>query len=471
MAAPLVRTIPRAVAMHPRRTPASPLVEEGARLSVLAGPLVLANLGQIVLTMVEATAAGHLGALELGAVGLGSTLFFTVAVPATGLLLGFEPLIAQAVGAARPTQAGHLAGSAVGLALAVGSPLALLGGLMTNRLEMLGIPEAIAQAARGYLIVRLAGLVPHLVFVGLRSHAQASGHAPAVLAATATATAIHLPLTFLLVFGDRGLEDVGLRALGCPAFGLPGAAAATVAACSVACLMLAASLRRHAVPGRAPTRPDRFPWSALRLGGPIALGMFAEQGVFTLVNLALGALLMDALAPHQVAMTYVGGVFMVPIALGAAAGVRVGLAVGRGDVAAARRAGGAAAGGAAAAMSLVALALLLAPGALAKFVTTDADVVRAATPLLRIAACFVIVDGLAVTLGGALRGASDTRFACLVTVGGHYLIGLPLGGLLAFPAGFGAAGLWWGLTAGLVVISVALAGRFATLGRGRIRRA
>jgi MATE family multidrug resistance protein len=67
----------------------------------LAAPVVLAELGWVTMGIVDTLMVGRLGAHAIGAVGLASMLFFAVAVFAMGLLLGLDPLVAQAFGAGR----------------------------------------------------------------------------------------------------------------------------------------------------------------------------------------------------------------------------------------------------------------------------------------------------------------------------------------------------------------------------------
>ena len=50
---------------------------------------------------------------------------------------------------------------------------------------------------------------------------------------------------------------------------------------------------------------------------------------------------------------------------------------------------------------------------------------------------------------GVLRGAGDTRTPMWATLAGHWLAGMPLGWMLCFRRGMGAAGMWLGLAAGL----------------------
>ena len=96
----------------------------------------------------------------------------------------------------------------------------------------------------------------------------------------------------------------------------------------------------------------------------------------------------------------------------------------------------------------------------AGIITDEIDVIETVVPLLFVAAVFQLSDGVQAVAAGALRGAGDTRFPLLANLGGHYLVGLPLGVALGFGLGLGARGLWWGLSAGLTCVAVALALRF-----------
>jgi MATE family multidrug resistance protein len=88
--------------------------------------------------------------------------------------------------------------------------------------------------------------------------------------------------------------------------------------------------------------------------------------------------------------------------------------------------------------------------------TTDERVIAIGVALLFVAAIFQLFDGLQGVTTGVLRGAGDTRTPMFWNLGGHWLIGLPLGYVLCFHLGHGVVGLWWGLSAGLVICGVAL---------------
>jgi MATE family multidrug resistance protein len=93
------------------------------------------------------------------------------------------------------------------------------------------------------------------------------------------------------------------------------------------------------------------------------------------------------------------------------------------------------------------------------------DVVAIATRLMFIAALFQVFDGTQTVAAGALRGYKDTARPMLIAGIGYWGIGFVGGWLLAFPLGYRAVGLWWGLALGLLVVAMLLSMRLFRLGR------
>jgi MATE family multidrug resistance protein len=120
-------------------------------------------------------------------------------------------------------------------------------------------------------------------------------------------------------------------------------------------------------------------------------------------------------------------------------------------------------------MGLFALAFVTLPGPIASIFTDERDVIAATVPLLYIAAVFQLSDGAQAIGAGALRGLGDTRATLVGNLAGHYAVGLPIMLGLAFGAGLGTPGLWWGLSAGLTATGAYLIVRFFAGTRTPIR--
>lgn len=442
-------------------------------LLVLTAPLALTNFGTMLLGIVDTAVVGRLGETALAAVGLGSSVFFTVSVVGWGWMLALDPLIAQAVGADEGGRAQHafVQGLWVALLGALPVSLAILGA--GALLETMGIEPATAAQTRAYLHARLPAVLPWLALAASRAFLQARTVTRPLVTGVVVANVINLPLTWLLVFGDAGLADLGLPALGVPRMGTAGAGLASAVAtlAQLAIALLAVRVLWRPDPERA-RRPDvSVIRHVLRLGTPIGLTLLAEVGSFAIVTVLMGNLGRRALASHNVAIALVSATFQMALALGAAASVRVGHAIGRADGEGTRRAGLTAIASGAAAMILSAVTFLAIPRPLARILTDEAGVIEAAVPLLAVGAAFQLSDGVQAVAAGVLRGAGDTRIPLIANLAGHYAVGIPIGAWLAWSAGWGAVGLWWGLSAGLTAVAILLTARFWLLSRRAIARA
>jgi MATE family multidrug resistance protein len=193
-----------------------------------------------------------------------------------------------------------------------------------------------------------------------------------------------------------------------------------------------------------------------RLGLPAALQITLEVGVFAAASALAGALTPAAVAAHQIALNLASFMFMIPFGMASAGAVRVGQAVGRGDVAGVRAAGQAALLIGGGFMACAGLLFVLLPGPLLRLFTEDPEVIAIGLSLLAIAALFQLFDGVQAVSTGLLRGLGDTRTAMLWHLFGHWVVGLPLGYALCFHWGWGVPGLWTGLSAGLIVVGIIL---------------
>jgi MATE family multidrug resistance protein len=176
------------------------------------------------------------------------------------------------------------------------------------------------------------------------------------------------------------------------------------------------------------------------------------------------------LAGHQIAINLASVSFMVPLGIAGAAATRVGNAIGRRDMPGARRAAAACLLLGAGVMVVFAALFALLPAPLARLYTGDPVVIAMATALLPIAAVFQVFDGIQVVGAGVLRGAADTTYPAGLALVGFWLIGLPAGWTLAFTAGQGPRGLWWGATIALGAVALLLLARIAHRFRGEIER-
>lgn len=435
----------------------------------LGWPLVLGNVAQTALTTTDVIVLGRLGATELAAGTLGVNLYFGPLLFAIGLVTATSPMMATALGARRHSvrEVRRTLRQGLWSAVLIALPCWLLLWNSEKVLLLLGQAPRLAAEAQSFLRVLQWGVLPALGFVVLRAFVSAVQRPLWATAVIVAAILFNVAANWIFVFGHLGMPAMGLRGSGL-------ATALSNAFMFVSLALIVArhrSFRRYHLFGRWWRRDPPRLAALWRLGLPIGASLAFEVTVFNAAAFFMGWLDTVAIAAHAIALQIATITFMVPLGIGQAATVRVGLARGAGDAAAVARAGWTAFGLAVAFMAAMSALMVLAPRPLIGLFIELADrgnaaVADLAAAFLLWAAVFQVADGIQVTTAGMLRGLQDTRAPMLYAAAGYWGIGMTTSLALAFSAGFGGVGIWMGLAAGVVTVAVALMARW--LGRERL---
>lgn len=425
----------------------------------LAIPVVLAELGWMGMGVVDTIMVAPLGPAAIAGAGVGNSIHLGFAIFGMGLLLGLDTLVAQAYGAGNRPLCRAWLHTGVRLALLATLPLMAVLGVVWSMLPVLGFHPDTQPLLSSYLGIMILSTPLLLLYAAFRRFLQSIHHVRPVMFALLSANVINAVANYALIHGHFGV----------PALGVPGAALATLVSRAYMCGLLGvvawtinrrdvreeqqALAARGEVPPPAPRTTMR---RLIELGLPAASTVTAEVGVFALATALAGQLEPVSTAAHQIAINIAAVTFMVPLGLASAGAVRVGHAVGADNPRGAAAAGWTVIVFGVAFMCVSGLTFVLVPERLIALFTTNADVILQGSRLLLIGAVFQLFDGLQGVVTGTLRGLGDTRTPMFTNLTAHWLIGLPIGYSLCFVAGWGASGLWWGLSAGLIVAAVVL---------------
>lgn len=422
----------------------------------LAVPVVLSELGWMVMGVVDTMMVGRLGPAAIGAVALGNAVCYTPSMFGIGLLLGLDTLVSQAYGRKDHDECHRWLAQGVYLASISAVPIMAGIALVSFFFARFGIAAEVAAPASGYMSVLLWGTLPLLIYAASRRYLQGVGQVRVITVTYVAANLVNWFLNWVLIYGKLGM----------PALGVNGSALSTVfARVTMAVALIGFAWRYERKRGHPLFRHWAGPQIArlkqmLKLGAPAAGHILLEVGAWNLATFSAGYLTPVALATHQIVLNYASVTYMVPLGISAAAAVSVGHAVGAGDRARARRAGWLALGLGTSFMLLAAMTLLIWPRPLIELYTNDARVLAVGPGLLAIVAAFEVFDGIQAVSTGALRGLGETRAPMLANLVGYWVLGLPLGFFLCFGLHWGIYGLWIGLTLALVVIAIALIARW-----------
>ncbi|WP_114781294.1 MATE family efflux transporter [Botryobacter ruber] len=425
----------------------------------LAYPVILSQLGHILVSVFDSLMVGQIGTLPLAAASLGNSIFTITLVFGLGVSMSITPLIAGADGRKNYTRISLLLLNGLLSNLLVGILLFVSGYFLSPFISVLGQPAPVVSLAVPYLNILFLSLVPLMVFQAFRQFAEGLALTRQAMWISVIANALNIMLNYILIYGK----------LGAPALGLIGAGWATL----ISRVVMAGMMAGYVLYSRRFVIFRKFlnyrhlsfvhMYHIFRLGLPISVQMIFEMGAFSFSAVMIGWLGAKELAAHQIAINVASVTYMMASGFAAAATIRVGNQKGLGNYRAMRLAGNSSFVMAALFMTGSGLLMVLGKSLIPMLYIDNPEVIAIASDLLLIAALFQISDGVQVVGLGALRGLEDVRIPGLISLVAYWVIGLPAGYFLCFKAGFGVNGIWTGLLIGLTVAAILIYRRFRRL--------
>jgi len=431
------------------------LASESRTTIRLAVPLIIGQLGQMLISLSDTLMLGWLGVTPLAACSFANTVLYLPMMFGIGMSMAVSIRVSQARGARDPAAARRALRHGLFITFALGL-LTLAGAfLLLPFLGLLRQDPRVIGAVPDYFLIVAASMVPAMATMAVKNHADAMNRPWPVFWISIGGVALNIVLNWVLIFGHWGA----------PAMGLEGAGVATLAArCASLAGMVAWCRADTAMREWVPRRWLRVPdWRAmrelLRTGFPASMQLLAEVSAFVMATFIIGSMGEAALASHQVAIQCAATIFMVPLGISMALTVRIGECFGAGRYAAMRPV----------VVSGWAMGILFTMFSATGFVVfnrviagwfiDDPAVLEVAASLLVVAAVFQFCDSLQIIAAGALRGLDDVRVPAWIAFWAYWVVSIPLGAALAYPLGLGVGGMWWGITLGLTITAILLGRR------------
>ncbi|MBB6610035.1 MATE family efflux transporter [Pontibacter sp. Tf4] len=433
--------------------------EHFAKNFSLAYPVVLSQLGHIMVSVFDSLMVGQIGTIPLAAASLGNSIFMIVMVFGMGVSFSITPLIAAAEGRRNYTRISLLLLNGLISNFLLGILLFIAGYFLSPYINLLNQPEDVVKLAIPYVNILFLSMVPLMLFQAFKQFAEGLSFTKQSMYITIGANLLNIFLNYVLIWGKLGFPELGML----------GAAWATFISRVIMALMMAAwvlyakrfEVFRHFLRWRHLSFLHMY--RIFKLGLPISGQMIFEMGAFSFSAIMIGWLGAKQLAAHQIAINVASVTYMMASGIAAAATIRVGNQKGLGNYRAMRMAGNSSFAMGVLFMLVSGLLMVAAKDIIPALYIDDPEVIQVASTLLIIAALFQISDGVQVVGLGALRGLEDVRIPGVISLVAYWVFGLPVGYVLGFKLGFGVNGVWLGLLAGLSVAALLLFLRFKKL--------
>lgn len=422
-------------------------------------PIVIGQIGVIILGFADTLMIGHHSTAELGAASFVNNVFNLAIIFSTGFSYGLTPIVGGLFGTSQYAPAGQALRNSLLANSLVAFLITLCMSVLYWNVESLGQPEELIPLIKPYYLVLLASLVFVMLFNCFKQFTDGITDTRTAMWILLGGNVLNIFGNYLLIYGKCGLPELGLL----------GAGISTLFSRMVMVVVFVCIFLRSSRFVRYKVGFLRMGWSKAMfcrlndLGWPIAFQMGMETASFSLSAIMIGWLGTIALASHQVMLAISQFTFMMYYGMGAAVAVRVSNFNGQRDIVNVRRAAYAGFHMMMALDAVLSLIVFLFRNQLGSWFTDSPEVVTMVTSLIVPFLIYQFGDGLQITFANALRGISDVKPMMLIAFIAYFVISLPVGYLCGFVLGWGIVGVWMAFPFGLTSAGWMLWWRFRSM--------
>ena len=413
-------------------------------LASLGLPIIIGQLGIILVSFADTMMVGHYRTEDLAAASFVNNLFNLVIIFSTGFSYGLTPVVGKLYAKSDYAGVGGMLKNSLAANSLVAVLLVLLMSAVYFNVDKLGQPEELLPLIKPYFIVLLASLLPVLLFNAFKQFADGITDTVTPMWILLLSNVVNIFGNWCLIFGK----------LGCPEMGLLGAGISTLVSRIITVLIFAGIFffsKKYAPyrTGFMESRTNRKDFSTLnRLGWPVGLQMGMETGSFSLATIMVGWLGTLSLAAHQVMLTVGQLGFMLYYGMAAAIAVRSSYFLGQGDIRNVRNSVSAGFQLILMMAAVVSAVIFLFRRSIGGLFSENPEVAAIVAQLVIPFIIYQFGDGMQCAYSNALRGISDVKVVGIAFIA-YFLISLPAGYIFGFLCGWGITGIWMSFPLGL----------------------
>ncbi|MDN4073203.1 MATE family efflux transporter [Fictibacillus terranigra] len=431
-------------------------------------PLLVTQIGLYAMNFLDTVMSGHAGPKQLAGVAIGSSIWVPVFTGLSGILMALTPIVSQLNGAGKREKVPYSVIQSIYLAFALSFAVAAIGFLLLRPiLNAMDLDPQVREVAYGYLRALSFGMIPLFLYNVLRCFIDALGSTRVSMLITLTALPINGIFNYLFIFGKFGFPELG-------GVGSGYASALTywfITFMAIYIIHKKQPFSEYQVFGKFYPLSLAAWKSQLKIGLPIGFSIFFETSIFAAVTLLMSSFNTVTIAAHQSALNFASFLYMLPLSISFALTIAVGFEVGANRYKDAKQYSYLGIGTAVILALLCAGALLIFPSQVAFMYSNDSEVIHLTKHFLLYAIFFQLSDAIAAPIQGALRGYKDVNVTLVLSLISYWVIGLPVGYVLANHTSLEAFGYWVGLISGLAMGAVTLYFRLAHIQKKQTKTA
>ena len=422
----------------------------------LGFPIMIGQLGMIVLGFADTIMVGRHSTNDLAAASFVNNMFGLVIVFSTGFAYGLTPFIGSLFGKGKTWEIGRDFKNGLCANIAMGLLLTLIMTVLYFNLDRLGQPEDLLPLMRPYYLVQLISLVFILAFNAFKQFSDGITDTVTPMWIMISANLFNIIGNWVLIYGKWGFPELGLLGAG-----ISTLASRILMVVIAGVVFVSLKLYRIYCPGffKAPFNGHVF-LNLNQLGLPVALQMGMETASFSLSTIMVGWISTIALASHQVMLTIGQLGYMLYYGMAAAIAVRVSYFKGQNDLKNVRYASRAGFHLIMLLAFVVSVFVFVMRDTLGSWFTDDVEVQLMVAQLIIPFCIYQFGDGMQCTYANAFRGIADVKPVMLIAFIAYFLIALPSAYIFGIVFGWGLPGIWFSFPLGLTSAGLMFRHRF-----------
>lgn len=423
----------------------------------LALPIVIGQLGHIMMGVIDNAMVGQVSPVHLAAAAVANGLFFIIMVVGIGISYAISPLVSMQRGSGNIRGCSEILRNGFYVNMAAGVLLVLLSYTASGFIPYFRQDPRVAAYAISYSKIIALSALPMMLFQTYRQFAEGLGVMRPSMIIAILANIVNAGLDYILIYGHLGFPRLELDGAGWATF----FSRALMAAAMMLFVMKHRRFRGFDFTLLPLHINRRVSLEILRLGTASGMQYFFEVACFVCAAIMVGWIGAYELAAHQIAINIASITYMAVVGISSAAAIRTGNFLGSGSRIDLMRAGYIALALGAGFMASSGTVLILLRNFLPTLYVENRIVQQIGSNLLVVAAMFQIFDGIQAVGLGVLRGIADARIPTIITFIAYWVIAIPAAYVLGFVLHYGVIGVWLGLLIGLAFSAIFLLLRFS----------
>lgn len=412
-------------------------------LLILSIPLIVGNLGQILIGATDVFVAAKYNIKTLAAMSIANSILFSIFIIGIGLMASISIVLSNYRGSKKPTKKFFQSSINFSMLMAVVFCLVSLSSILF--IDKIGFEANLVPLIKEYIFICSFSFFGIYLYQGIREFLQAHEIVNFPNLILVVAVFIHLILDFAFVFGIGPIPSLGIK-------GIAVATLLTRTAMGITMFVYCIKLINF---------KHTFNFDYIKqlviIGSPIGVALLLEFFAFNIITLIVGKTAGVLSATHNIIAIITSTTFMIPLAISNAIAIKVGYYNGSKDFNEIKFYSKVGLFMSSFFMFMCSMLLFFFPVGIIKIFTSDPQIIKIGVPILFVAAIFQVFDGFQVAASGILKGLKLTKTVTICVLSGYWFLGLPLGYVLATKYNYSLLGFWIGLAVSLCIIGIVLA--------------